>query len=246
MALTQNPKPTTILISSVSNHFYPATSLTLPNPLRTKTNSQFFGAIPSSIHNLQQPLPIFSRRLFLPAVSGIWDAVTGGNNAREAVVAIRRGMLLFRQGDVLGSLAEFDKAIELDPRQKAYLWQRGLSLYYLDRFEEGAEQFRFDVAQNPNDTEESIWCFLCEAQLYGVDDARKQFLELITAFSNGPDNEYFYASLYAGLYHESQNKPDAAKFDIVAACMSPYGQRSDDYMAALCKVHCLCRNWSVN
>ncbi|XP_058002858.1 uncharacterized protein LOC110666140 isoform X3 [Hevea brasiliensis] len=178
MALTQNPKPTTILISSVSNHFYPATSLTLPNPLRTKTNSQFFGAIPSSIHNLQQPLPIFSRRLFLPAVSGIWDAVTGGNNAREAVVAIRRGMLLFRQGDVLGSLAEFDKAIELDPRQKAYLWQRGLSLYYLDRFEEGAEQFRFDVAQNPNDTEESIWCFLCEAQLYGVDDARKQFLEV--------------------------------------------------------------------
>ncbi|QHN86784.1 uncharacterized protein DS421_16g549280 [Arachis hypogaea] len=51
------------------------------------------------------------------------------------------------------------------------LW--GLSLYYLDRFEEGAEQFRLDVAQNPNDTEESICCFLCEAQLYGVDEARK-------------------------------------------------------------------------
>lgn len=93
-------------------------------------------------------------------------------------MAIRRGMLLFRQGDVLGSLVEFDKAIELDTRQKAYLWQRGLSLYYVDRFEEGAEQFRIDVAQNPNDTEESIWCFLCEAQLYGVDEARKRFLEV--------------------------------------------------------------------
>lgn len=46
------------------------------------------------------------------------------------------------------------------------------------RFEEGAEQFRIDVAQNPNDTEESIWCFLCEAQLYGVDEARKRFLEV--------------------------------------------------------------------
>ncbi|XLS68367.1 hypothetical protein HN51_019390 [Arachis hypogaea] len=57
------------------------------------------------------------------------------------------------------------------------LWQRGLSLYYLDRFEEGAEQFRLDVAQNPNDTEESIWCFLCETQLYGVDEARKRYLE---------------------------------------------------------------------
>lgn len=46
------------------------------------------------------------------------------------------------------------------------------------RFEEGAEQFRIDVAQNPNDTEESIWCFLCEAQLYGADEARQRFLEV--------------------------------------------------------------------
>jgi len=48
---------------------------------------------------------------------------------------------------------------------------------FFHRFEEGAEQFRLDVAQNPNDTEESIWCFLCEAQLYGVDEARKRYLE---------------------------------------------------------------------
>ena len=50
---------------------------------------------------------------------------------------------------------------------------------FIHRFEEGAEQFRLDVAQNPNDTEESIWCFLCEAQLYGVDEARQRFLEVI-------------------------------------------------------------------
>lgn len=48
----------------------------------------------------------------------------------------------------------------------------------LFRFEEAAEQFRIDVAENPNDTEESIWCFLCEAQLYGVDEARQRFLEV--------------------------------------------------------------------
>ena len=29
----------------------------------------------------------------------------------------------------------------------------GLSLYYADRFDEGAQQFRKDVAVNPNDTE---------------------------------------------------------------------------------------------
>jgi hypothetical protein len=34
-----------------------------------------------------------------------------------------------------------------------------------------AAQFRDDVAVNPNDTEESIWTFLCEAQLLGADKA---------------------------------------------------------------------------
>uniref|UniRef100_A0A452ZMZ3 Uncharacterized protein n=1 Tax=Aegilops tauschii subsp. strangulata TaxID=200361 RepID=A0A452ZMZ3_AEGTS len=50
--------------------------------------------------------------------------------------------------------------------------------YYIYRFEDAAEQFRLDVAANPNDTEESIWCFLSEAQLYGVDGARNRFLEV--------------------------------------------------------------------
>ncbi|XP_022720131.1 uncharacterized protein LOC111277953 [Durio zibethinus] len=261
MALTQNFKPT-ISIS-------PFSSSCFSSLFSHKTDRPF--SFSSRIHNLQYPslsLTFSGRLFFLPSVSRIWDALTGNNNAREAVIAIRRGMLLFRQGDVSGSLAEFDKAIELDSRQKAYLWQRGLSLYYLDRFEEGAEQFRLDVAQNPNDTEESIWCFLCEAQLYGADGARQRFLEvgrdprpvmreaynmfkdggdpekLVAAFSNDQENEYFYASLYAGLYYESQKKSDAAKVHLLSACHSPYGQRSDDYMASLAKVHCICRNWS--
>nr|XP_043618866.1 uncharacterized protein LOC122590755 [Erigeron canadensis] len=175
-----------------------------------------------------------------------------------------------KEGDVAGSVREFDNAIKLDPRQKAYLWQRGLSLYYLDRFEEGAEQFRIDVAQNPNDTEESIWCFLCEAQQYGASEARKRFLEvgrdprpvmreaynmfkdggdpekLVSMFTQGRESDYFYASLYAGLYYESQNEAEKAKVHLVNSCKSPYGERSDDYMASLAKVHCICRNWELS
>ncbi|KAG2597460.1 uncharacterized protein LOC120706854 isoform X2 [Panicum virgatum] len=223
----------------------------------------------------QAPLPpvatrVVPRRLLLPAAAGIWDFISGGaGGAAAASLAVRRGMQLFRQGDVAGSLAEFDKAIEMDPRQKQYLWQRGLSLYYLDRFEEGAEQFRLDVAANPNDTEESIWCFLCEAQLYGIEEARKRFLEvgldsrpvmreaytlfkdggdpekLVANFSSRSDGEVFYSSLYAGLYHESQKDAERAKSHIVAACKSPYGSRSGDYMASLAFVHCQCRNWDL-
>ncbi|KAJ4820821.1 Tetratricopeptide repeat (TPR)-like superfamily protein [Rhynchospora pubera] len=217
---------------------------------------------------------LLSRRsLFLPtAPSAIWDVLTGGpgGSAREAALAVRRGMNLFREGDVSGSMIEFDRAIELDPRQKAYLWQRGLSLYYLNRFEEGAAQFRLDVAANPNDTEESIWCYLCESQIFGVEDARKRFLEvgrdprpvmreaylmfknggdpkmLVSNFSSGREDEFFYASLYAGLYYESLNDTNSAKFHIIEACNSLYGSSSGDYMASLAKVHCLCRNWSLS
>ncbi|KAF4392441.1 hypothetical protein G4B88_005400 [Cannabis sativa] len=282
-------------LSISTSSFHP--SPLKPSPLFsliTQTHSPFLNPSTPRIQIHGNPSLSISRRVVLPSVSGIWDAITGGNNnnnPREAVFAIRRGMLLFRQGDVLGSIAEFDKAIELDPRQKAYLWQRGLSLYYLDRFEEGAEQFRIDVAQNPNDTEESIWCFLCEAQLYGVDGARQRFLEvshvrlaslklfrkiekvnassvpnvgrdprpvmrdtynmfkdggdpekLVATFANGRENEYFYASLYAGLYYESQEM-------VMCMLMPDYSlvwrhDKSDDYMASLAKVHSLCRNWA--
>lgn len=44
------------------------------------------------------------------------------------------------------------------------LFRQGLSLYYLERYADGAVQFRKDVAVNPNDTEESIWAFLCGAR----------------------------------------------------------------------------------
>ncbi|VFR01734.1 unnamed protein product [Cuscuta campestris] len=206
-----------------------------------------------------------SRKLPLPSASGIWGALAGGNSSREAAAAILRGMLLFRQGDVMGSLVEFDKAIKLNPRHREYLWQRGLSLYYMDRFEEGAEQFRLDVAKNPSDTEESIWCFLCEAQLYGTVEARRRFLlvgvdprpvmreaynlfkeggdpeKFVEEFSTGQPSECFYSSLYAGLYYESQKDIEKAKGHIVASCQSLYGSRSDDYMASLAKVHCGCR-----
>ncbi|KAK4804506.1 hypothetical protein SAY86_004323 [Trapa natans] len=263
-----------IIRSSQSHSVSTSPSSHNPSPVSLNQSRFLFSSStnPSALysHRLNSAAAhTISRRLFLPSVSGIWDALTGGgNNPREAILAVRRGMSLFRQGDVAGSLAEFDKAMELDPRQKAYLWQRGLSLYYLNRFEEGAEQFRIDVAQNPNDTEESIWCFLCEAQLYGVDDARRKFLEVgrdprpvmreaynlfkdggdpdkfVSPFLNGNPSEYFYASLYAGLYYESERKPDEAKLWIIGACHSPYGERSDDYMASLAKIHCICRNWT--
>jgi len=69
--------------------------------------------------------------------------------------------------------------------------------------------------------------------------------KLVTSFSSGTDGEVFYSSLYAGLYYESQKNAEKAKSHTVAACKSPYGSRSGDYMASLVFVHCQCRNWDL-
>ncbi|KAH7434707.1 hypothetical protein KP509_06G031400 [Ceratopteris richardii] len=170
--------------------------------------------------------------------------LSGSNSVRKASLFVKRGMQLLVQGNVEASLTMFENALLSDPRQKPYLWQRGLSLYYANRFAEGAVQFREDVAVNPNDTEESIWCFICEARVQGVENARKQFLEV------GQDRRPVMQKAYklfkdGGLYHEAEGNAEDAKSAILAACRTPYGLRSGDYMASLAKVHCKCRGWEL-
>ena len=121
---------------------------------------------------------------------------------------------------------------------------------------------------NPNDTEEAIWAFLCEARTLGYDEARARLLkvgrdprgymreayrlfqgegseeELRAVAANGPADE-FYSLLYVGLWREARGEAEAAKEAMVAAVRSVYGQRSGDYMAGLAAVHCKRRGWEV-
>jgi len=140
----------------------------------------------------------------------------------------------------------------------------------VERFEEGARQFRDDVAVNPNDTEESIWAFLCEAQLVGPEKAREQLLKVgrdprpvmraaFDCFSSGAPpqaildaaaadlpaggHDAFYAQLYVGLWYEAHKEEAAAKQAMLAAVATPYARRSGDYMASLARVHAMRRGW---
>lgn len=174
------------------------------------------------------------------------------------------------QNLVEDSVQDFDAVLAAAPTMRPYLWQRGLSLYYLGQFTEGAMQFRDDVAVNPNDTEESIWAFLCEAQLEGPEAARQKFLQVgrdprpvmraaYECFQNGsqPDaimkavaldnggHDSFYARLYVGLWHEAHAEEGKARAAMVEAAQTAYGQKSGDYMASLAQVHCQRRGWQV-
>ena len=186
-----------------------------------------------------------------------------------ASVLTRRGMAKFTQGDVDGSIADFDAVIAAAPGRAPYMWQRGLSLYYAERLQEGSAQFRRDVAVNPNDTEEAVWAFLCEARDkdIGFEKAREDLLvvgrdpraymraayalfagtgdenALRAVAANGGAAEDFYSWLYVGLYREAKGDDAGAKAAVLAAAATPYGSRSGDYMAALAEVHAKRRGW---
>lgn len=190
--------------------------------------------------------------------------------ASEAGDLVRRGMAKFAGYDVVGAVRDFDEAIAVDSRMGAYLWQRGLALYYADDFDGAARQFREDVAMNPNDTEESVWCFASEARdpVKGVEYAREHMLKtgrdarpvmasVFELFERGTEeaeealraaggrsaNDEFYALMYLGLWREINGDEAGAKEFIKRANRTAYARLSGDYMASVTRVHERARGW---
>ena len=220
--------------------------------------------LPKAVANSQR----FSRRAAMAAVPIFTLA-----KPATAMSPTREGMKAFAENDVDGSIRLFDSAISQSPSSKPYLWQRGLSLYYVDRFADGAEQFAADVAVNPNDTEEQIWHLLCLAQIKegGLDAARplkltvgtdrrpvmravqKLFLSgdaadeqaLAALAKSGDVGSRFYASLYLSLYAESLGDAATAKTRMREAIGTDYakGVGAGDYMVQLARVAIKRRGW---
>jgi lipoprotein NlpI len=175
-----------------------------------------------------------------------------------------RGSLRFKLARVDGSIADFDKAIELNPRSAPHHWQRGISCYYAGRYEEGAKQFELHRTVNPDDVENAVWHFLCVARWKGVEEARKRYIpvegdgrvpmaqihalfagkakpeDVLAAARAGepsPDElrqRLLYAHLYLGLYYEVHGDAAGSARHISLAVENG---SPDNYMADVARVH---------
>ncbi|KAJ3105142.1 hypothetical protein HDU97_008424 [Phlyctochytrium planicorne] len=185
----------------------------------------------------------------------------------RATEIVRAGMQAFTNGQLQQSLKFFDEAAVLCPEMEDELWQRGLTLFYMGNYGKAAHQFRIDVKKNPNDTEESIWCQLCESKLeeYGVAEARKRLMkvgrdsrdvmrlayemfagraseqEVLSLESTSP-SAAFYGNLYVGLHAEMLDNEAKARNFILKALATPHNR--NDYMYSLARIHCQVRGWS--
>lgn len=187
---------------------------------------------------------------------------------------VSRGMNTFRDGNVEESIQMFDSADKAVPdgSLRPFLWQRGISYYYADRFKEGSDQFRFDVRVNPLDVEEIVWDIACLSRLdpenipppsmmslpkgrkdrrrimgtvYSLFRGEADEHDLAVAGHEGKESDEFYALFYLGLYCESRGESGKAASYMKSAVATKYAQSTGygDYMTACARVHCKLRGW---
>jgi lipoprotein NlpI len=210
-------------------------------------------------------MPRLTTALFLVSIL----SATAQQPAKTPDQWMETGVDAFFDARIEDSAIAFDKVIEAVPQAKPQLWQRGLTLYYAKRYQDGREQFETHQTANSNDVENAAWHFLCVARLEGVDAARKALIPIegdtrvpmkqvhalfagtgsveavLTAAGEGDDsprrrNHLCYAHLYLGLYFEALGDDAKAKDHILKAATD---YEMDHYMGKTAITHAKVRGW---
>lgn len=192
-------------------------------------------------------------------------AAADGERAKRDFAAAIEAFFAARPAE---SARLFDAVAAAAPDREAELWQRGLALYYADRFAEGRRQFELHRTVNPNDVENVAWHFACVARESGADAARKAVLpvgedhrvpmkqvrdlcagtatpeDVVAAAAASPErsrrNDLCFAHLYVGLYHDALGDGEQAKRHMLLAA-GPFSM--DHYMGRVAHVHVAIRGW---
>ncbi len=170
----------------------------------------------------------------------------------------------FAAGRLEAAVDGFDQVAELVPDAAPQLWQRGIALYYVGRYQDCREMFESHRLVNPNDVENAAWHFLCVARGESPASARAALLpvgpdgrppmrEIYEMFRGertpeqvmddgerlaarrGP-SALFYAHLYVGLYYEAIGNGEAARSHLTAAAGDQYAS-AGGYMHMVASVH---------
>jgi lipoprotein NlpI len=165
----------------------------------------------------------------------------------------------FRNGRITESVAGFDRLAELVPVFAPELWQRGIALYYANRYRDCRAQFESHRTVNPNDVENAAWHFLCVARAESPARARSALLpvgpdsrvpmmqiyemfkgtrtaeNVLTAAGNQASAQ-FYAHLYVGLYFEAIGDQQKAREHITQAAAEQYAGVGG-YMHMVARIH---------
>jgi lipoprotein NlpI len=166
----------------------------------------------------------------------------------------------FAQGRIAESVADYDRLAALIPSVAPELWQRGVALYYLGRYDECAAQFASFHALDPRDEEDAAWHFFCVARGSSIERARRELLQagpdprvmraqvydllrgtlspkdLIDQAEASYPIAQFYAHLYVGLYLEALGDREPSLSHVKIAAGEQYRQFGG-FMNVVAQVH---------
>jgi len=216
---------------------------------------------------------MLARRLLLATALGWWLSATRSVPAAEPKAPqelFGDAVRLFFAARPVESAHVFDRLVEAAPGAEPALWQRGLALYYAERFDDGRKQFELHRTVNPDDVENPAWHFLCVARLEGVEAARGKLLavgedprvpmrEILDLYAGRGEpaavlaaaergepaarrDQLCYAHLYLGLFREAAGDAEKAREHITQAA-GPF--RREHYMGRVAVLHATLRGWPV-
>jgi lipoprotein NlpI len=187
-----------------------------------------------------------------------------GAAAQNPRAVLDRAVDDFAAGRLAAAAAGFDEVAALVPRAAPQLWQRGIALYYVGRYQDCREQFESHRLVNPNDVENAAWHFLCVARGDSADaalaallpvgpDSRAPMREIYEMFrgelapaevmtageratARGRASGLFFAHLYVGLYYEALGNDTDARTHLEAAADARYAP-AGGYMHMVARVH---------
>ncbi len=227
-------------------------------------------ASPCQIPSCCRPTMLNIRTFLLAAVSVLPFGLRAAHAEPTPREQFTEAVQLFFDAKPVESARKFDQLVLAVPGAEPELWQRGLALYYAERFQDGRKQFELHRTVNPNDVENPAWHFLCVARLEGIQAARekllpvgedprvpmREILELYagrcepaavlaaaeTGAGEAKKNQLCYAHLYLGLFSEAAG--DAAKArEHMTQAAGPF--RMDHYMGKVAVMHAKLRGWPV-
>jgi lipoprotein NlpI len=165
----------------------------------------------------------------------------------------------FLAGRIKESVTGFDRVVTLVPNAAPELWQRGIALYYVGRYDDCRKQFESHRTVNPNDVENPAWHFLCVAHLESPAKARAALLpvgpdqrspmrevyemfkgtmtpDAVLAAAGQSASARFYAELYVGLYYEATGNKTAGLAHLKTAASQQYAN-AGGYMHRVATLH---------
>ena len=186
-------------------------------------------------------------------------AVVVGTLAQTVREIFDRAVADFGAGRVAAAVEGFDQVARAQPDSAPQLWQRGIALYYVGRYDDCRRQFESHQTVNPNDVENAAWHFLCVARAESPEpalaallpvgpDPRSPMREIYEMFrgrmtpqdvllaAGGRPLARFYAHLYRGLYHEALGRTEVAREEIFLAADERFAAVGG-YMHTVAVVH---------